>query len=84
MKSSSISVLVNRSTIDQFIPQRGLRQGDPLAPFLFIIVAKGLARLMREAEKKGMYAGFLVVKDKMEVDFFNMQMTLCVLEMQQC
>lgn len=84
LKSSSISVLVNRSTIDQFIPQRGLRQGDPLAPFLFIIVAKGLARLMREAEKKGMYAGFLVVKDKMEVDFFNMQTTLCVSEMQQC
>ena len=40
--------------------KRGLRQGDPLAPFLFLIVAEGLAGLMREAVRKGLYEGVRV------------------------
>jgi len=32
--------------------QWGLRQGDPLAPFLFLLVAEGLGGMVREANKK--------------------------------
>ena len=49
LKSASVSVLVNGSPTNEFIPHRGLRQGDPLAPLLFNIVAEGLTGLMREA-----------------------------------
>ena len=36
---------------------RGVRQGDPIAPFLFIIVSEGLNIAMQEAVRKGIFHG---------------------------
>ena len=71
LKFSFVSVLVNGCPIDESSPQRGIRQGDPLAPFLFNIVAKGLTGLMREAQKKNLFKGFLVGRDKVEISILQ-------------
>jgi len=47
LDSTTVSVLVNGSPTKEFVPSKGLRQGDPLAPFLFLIVAEGLAGVVR-------------------------------------
>ena len=60
LESSTISILVNGSPTEQFAPTKGLRQGDPLAPFLFLIVAEGLAGVVRQAESKGLIEGIMV------------------------
>jgi len=52
LESASVSVLVNGSPTKEFFPMKGLRQGDPLAPFLFLIVAEGLAGVSRMAEER--------------------------------
>lgn len=60
LAKSSMSVLGNGSPTTDFQIHRGLKQGDPLAPFLFLIVAEGLAGLVYKAVDVGCFKGFEV------------------------
>eukprot|EP00253_Pinus_taeda_P016587 PITA_16587 len=57
IKSTRFSILVNGTPANQFTPSRGLRQGDPLSPFLFVILMEGLSRLIRQAKEEGKIKG---------------------------
>lgn len=64
--SSSISILVNGYSTLEFVVEKGLKQGDPLAPFLFLVIAKGSAGLFRSVVEKGVYQSLSVLE---EVEF---------------
>jgi len=58
--TATASVLVNGSPTDEFPLGRGLRQGDPLSPFLFLIAAEGLNVLMESLTRNNLFSGFQV------------------------
>jgi len=80
LESANVSVLVNGSPTSEFNVTRGLRQGDPLAPFLFIVVAKGLSGLVRQTIKANLLVGIKVGRKEVEasvLQFANDTLFLC-------
>jgi hypothetical protein len=49
--SARYSVKVNGELTEPFIPTRGIRQGDPISPYLFLLCAEGLSCLVRKEEQ---------------------------------
>ncbi|XP_050211746.1 uncharacterized protein LOC126661907 [Mercurialis annua] len=53
LSSATTSVLVNGSPTDPIALRRGVRQADPISPYLFVIAAEGLKRLLEKSAEKG-------------------------------
>lgn len=51
------SILVNGSPSREFCMERGLRQGDPISPMLFILVTQTLHTLLAKATEVGIISG---------------------------
>jgi len=51
------SVIVNGNPVGNITPSRGIRQGDPISPYLFLLCAEGLSALLGQAEEKGVISG---------------------------
>jgi hypothetical protein len=63
ISSSSFSILLNGSPYGLFSPERGLRQGDPLSPFLFILGSEVLSRLLLKEERIGNLKGMKIARN---------------------
>ncbi|RVW30191.1 putative ribonuclease H protein [Vitis vinifera] len=53
-----MAVLVNGTPTDFFSTFRGLRQGDPLSPYLFVLIMEAFSSLISRAEENGFIRGF--------------------------
>lgn len=49
----SYEVCFNGMSVGPITPKRGLRQGDPLSPYLFLFCVEGLSNSLDEAEEDG-------------------------------
>jgi hypothetical protein len=47
VKTVRFSVRFSDKLLQSFTPARGLRQGDPLSPYLFLFVGQGLSSLLK-------------------------------------
>jgi len=56
--STTFAILVNGSPTDFFSASRGLRQGDPLSPLLFLLVMEIFSQMIEVASNAGLIFGF--------------------------
>ncbi|GAU26515.1 hypothetical protein TSUD_361480 [Trifolium subterraneum] len=77
--AGNLSVLVNGSPTTEINIQRGLKQGDPLAPFLFLLVAEDFVGLMRNAVALNLFKGFSIGSEGLVISHLQYaDDTLCI------
>jgi hypothetical protein len=77
--AGNMSVLVNGCATEEINIQQGLKQGDPLTPLLFLLVAEGLGGLMKKAVEQNRFRGFEVGRNGVKVSHLQfVDDTLCL------
>ena len=56
----SFSILFNGDRQESFMPSRGIRQGDPISPYLFLLAAEGLSCLLNLRIQSSVLSGIKV------------------------
>ncbi|XP_015934406.2 uncharacterized protein LOC107460547 [Arachis duranensis] len=67
ISTCSMSMLINGSPSKLFKMERGLRQRDPLSPFLFVLVVDILHRMIGEAVRNWCISPLMVGRDQIEL-----------------
>ncbi|XP_021620613.1 uncharacterized protein LOC110620962 [Manihot esculenta] len=49
----SYNINFNGNWIGPIVPSRGLRQGDPISPYIYLVCAEGLSLLLKDVESSG-------------------------------
>ncbi|XP_042944649.1 uncharacterized protein LOC122278535 [Carya illinoinensis] len=62
------SIIVNGSPKGPIKPSRGLRQGDPLSPYLFLLCTEGLIAMLRQAEENKRVEGVKICRDSPRIN----------------
>lgn len=55
--SVSYGILLGGNLMSPIILRRGIRRGDPLSPYLFILCLEGLSVLIKRKEAQGLLHG---------------------------
>ena len=58
----SFSILINGKPYGMIHPSRGIRQGDPLSPYMFLLCAEGFTALLKKAESEGRIKGVSICR----------------------
>lgn len=61
--SASISVLWNGQITDSFLPSRGIRQGDPLSPYIFVLCLERLSHMIEGKVASKLWKPLRISKD---------------------
>ena len=58
----SYSMLINGEPKGRIVPTRGLRRGDSISPYLFLLCAEGISAMLRKVENGGIPRGIAVCR----------------------
>lgn len=67
VKIYSYSILVNGEPQGLIHPSKGIWQGDPFSPYLFLLCTKGLHELITKAATDGELKGFFICRQDLKL-----------------
>ena len=85
--SVSYSILVNGAAYGDIIPTRGLRQGDPISPYIFLLCADGFSSLIHDAARNYKISGISICKGCPKIThlfFADDSLLFCKANSQEC
>ena len=69
LSTISFSILLNGSPHGRLFPTRGLGQGDPISPYLFILCSEVLSRILARAENIGFIHGVKISRAAIPITY---------------
>ncbi|QHO46030.1 LINE-1 retrotransposable element ORF2 protein [Arachis hypogaea] len=67
ISSARMRVLWNGDELEEFTPSRGIRQGDPISPYLFVLCIEHLSQLIDAAVEHGFWKPIHLKRDALEI-----------------
>lgn len=87
VKSVTYNFVANDTLVGPVLPTRGLRQGDPLSPYIFILCAEGSSILLKQANREGSLNGSRVCRSAPSIShlhFVDDCLLFCRADCEQC
>jgi hypothetical protein len=75
VRTVTYSILINGQPQGHIVPTRGLRQGDPLSPYFFIICAEALSSLLQYGGRHGSITGVPISRRGTRINHLFLRMT---------
>ena len=85
--SVSYSLLINGEPTEKIFPLRGIRQGGPLSPYLFLLCSEGLHALIDKAAWEGHIRGISICRNGPRLThlfFADDSLLFCRASIQEC
>lgn len=79
LSTACVSILVNGGSSDPFNMNRGVRQGDALSPFPFLITVEGLKCIIDKAKEVGLIDCVFISESLTTYLYYSLPMTHCFL-----
>ena len=87
VKSVTYSILMNGEPCGMIHPTKGIRQGDPLSPFLFLLCIEELNGLIKKVDVEGEIHGFSLCRRGPKLThllFADGSLLFCRANMEEC